>query len=135
GKLDGSVDTLSLPASGRAVLLDLDGDGKEEVLRTTMSTLTVAAAGEERFRASFPDAASARAFPVPMEDGSMAVGLVLPEQDQVRLYDASGALWPGFPMRGAVQFRVADINLDGTLEVVTADSEGVITVHVLPAGR
>lgn len=135
GKLDGTVDTLALPASGRALLLDLDGDGKEEVLRTTMSTLTVVAAGTERFRASFPDAAGARAFPVPMEDGTTAVGLVLPEQEQLRLYDSAGALWPGFPMRGAVQFRVADINLDGVPELVTADADGVVTVHALPARR
>src|SRR5690606_36669576 len=104
GKLDGTVDTLSFPASGNVVLLDVNGDGSDEVMRTTMSAFTVADAADERFRASFPDAVRAMAFPVPMEDGSMAVGLVLPEQEQVRLYDASGALWPGFPMRGAVQF-------------------------------
>ena len=63
------------------------------------------------------------------------MGIVLPEQDQVRLYTKAGDLWPGFPMKGAMQFSVADINLDGVPELVTADSDGVVTVYALPPGR
>jgi hypothetical protein len=135
GTLDGNVDTLSAPTSGKVVLFDLDGDGRDEVLRTTGSALTAEAEGKVLFRVSFPDAQGANAFEVPLEGEDAAIGLVLPEQDQVRLYDATGALWPGFPLKGSVQFRVADINLDGVPELVTVDSDGVVTVYALPGKR
>ncbi|HQV38817.1 MAG TPA: hypothetical protein PLS92_15035 [Flavobacteriales bacterium] len=135
GTLDGKVDTLSAATSGKVVLFDLDGDGRDEVLRTTGSALTAEAEGKVLFRVSFPDAQGANAFEVPMEGEDAAIGLMLPEQDQVRLYDATGALWPGFPLKGSVQFGVADINLDGVPELVTADSDGVVTVYALPGKR
>ncbi len=135
GKLDGKVDTLSLPASGKVSLFDVDGDEHDEVLRTTISALTAESKGKALFRLSFPDSPDATAFAVPIEGDGTAIGLVLPEQDQVRLYDATGALWPGFPLKGAVHFLVADINLDGVLELVTADGEGVVSVYALPSKR
>ncbi|MEO5584509.1 MAG: hypothetical protein ABIQ75_03555, partial [Flavobacteriales bacterium] len=135
GTLDGKVDTLSAATSGKVFLFDVDGDGRDEVLRTTSSTLMAESAGKVLFRVSFPDAQGASAFAVPMEGEDAAIGLVLPEQDQVRLYDATGALWPGFPLKGSVRFRVADINLDGVAELVTADGEGVVTVYALPGKR
>jgi hypothetical protein len=67
-------------------------------------------------------------------DGS-AVGVVLPNHAQLRMLGPSGALWPDFPLKGSVRFSVADINLDGLLELVTADGDGVVTVYPLPARR
>ena len=133
GALSGATDTLDKPKSGTATLLDVKGDGNLSVLRTTGSTLSAADGKKALFSVSFPDAASAKAFSVALPDGAEAVGLVLPEQDQVRLYNAEGELWPGFPLAGSTEFSVADINLDGTLELVTANAEGVITVYALPA--
>lgn len=133
GTVDGQVDTLSQATSGKVAIFDVDGDGHDEVLRTTGSALSAEAEGSVLFRVSFPDAAGAKAFRVPL-DGEDAVGVVLPEQEQIRLYNAGGELWPGFPMKGAVRFRVADINLDGVLEVITADGEGVVSMRTLPAG-
>lgn len=135
GKLDGTVDTLSPATSGKVALFDVDGDEHIEVLRTTISALTAESKGKVLFRLNFPDSPDAMAFGVPLEGEEVAIGLVLPEQDQVRLYDAAGELWPGFPLKGAVRSSVADINLDGVLELVTADGEGVVTVYALPAGR
>jgi hypothetical protein len=131
GSLDGEVDTLSAAASGRIAVFDLDGDGHDEVLRATVSALTAEAAGKALFRTSYPDAPGAAAFPVPVPGDATAVGVVLPEQGQVRLYDSAGELWPGFPMDGCVPFRVADINLDGNPEVVSVDRAGVVGVHPL----
>lgn len=133
GALNGATDTLDRPKSGTATLLDINGDGRLSVLRTTGSTLAAANGDKALFNVSFPDAASAKAFPVPLPDGKEAVGLVLPEQGQVRLYTAEGELWPGFPMAGSTEFSVADINLDGILELVTANAEGVLTVYPLSA--
>ncbi len=135
GSLDGKVDTLSQPASGTVAVFDLDGDGHVDVCRTTATTLGVEAAGKARLRVTFPDAPSAAAFPVPIPGQGIAVGLVLPSLNQVRLVDRNGDLWPGFPMQGAVPFQVADINLDGVPEVVTVDKDGIVSAHPLTPGR
>lgn len=135
GTLDGKVDTLSAATSGKVALFDVDGDGRDEVLRAGNSALTGECEGKVLFRESFPDAQGATAFEVALEGAGAAIGLVLPEQGQLRLYDANGALWPGFPLKGSVRFRVADINLDGVPELVTADGDGVVTVYALPGKR
>lgn len=131
GTLDGQVDTLSQAASGKIAVFDADGDGHDEVLRATVSTLTAEAKGKVLFRTGYPDALGAFAFQVPLRNAENAIGAVLPEQGQIRLFDSAGELWPGFPLDGAVRFQVADINLDGALEVVTVDRDGVVGVHPL----
>lgn len=131
GTLDGRVDTLAQATSGKAAIFDLDGDGHDEVLRTTISALAVEAAGKAVFRVSFPDDPAAEAFQVPLAGGRTAIGLVLPTLDQLRMYGPNGDPWPGFPMKGAVRFQVADINLDGIPDVVSADREGVVTAQTL----
>ncbi len=132
GTLDGQVDTLSAAASGRVAVFDVDGDGHDEVVRATNSALTVESGGKALYRATYPDALGARAFQVTLAGDGTAVGVVLPEQGQVRLYNKDGELWPGFPMDGVVPFLVADINLDGAAEVVTVDRDGVVGVHPFP---
>lgn len=132
GTLNGHVDTLSQPASGTVSLYAMDGGPASGILRTTASALTGQAAGKLLFSISFPDSPGATAFGVPLADGRNAIGLALPEQDQLRLYDETGTLWPGFPLKGAVPFTIADINRDGLPELVTADAQGVVTVYVLP---
>lgn len=132
GMLNGRVDTLSAASSGRVSLFSPGHGRADAVLRTTTAALQAEHNGTVLFRVSFPDAPQATAFAVAADAGGGAVGLVQPEQEQVRLFDAAGNIWPGFPLKGAVRFRVADINLDGVAELVTADAEGVVTVYALP---
>lgn len=134
GSLSGETDTLDGPKSGAATLITMKGDGPIGVVRTTATNISGTRGGKALFHVSFPDAASTRVFPVPFPDGTVVIGQVLPEQDQVRAYTLEGMLLPGFPLAGATVFSVADINLDGVLELVTANAEGVVTVHALPAG-
>lgn len=133
GTLAGQVDTLSAAASGNVSLFDPGGDARQGVLRTMASDLTAEVDGTLRFRLNYPEAAGAEAFPVDLGPMGRAIGLVLPEQDQLRLYDMDGSLWTGFPLKGAVRFSIADINRDGVSEVITADRLGVVTVFALPA--
>lgn len=132
GTLAGRTDTVAAPASGKATLFDVDGNGHDDLLRCTSSNLSLMAGNELIFSVSFPDDPKATAFPVPMDGLANAIGLALPLHDQLRLYDASGNLWTGFPLIGATAFHVADINLDGTLELVTADAKGVVSAYALP---
>lgn len=131
GTFAGRVDTLSPAASGKIAVFRHGPDRNTAILRTGSSTLGAVLPHKALFHISFPDAPAASAFAVPMPNGSDAIGLVLPERQELRLYDAEGNLWPGFPLKGAVPFAVADINLDGVPELVTADAQGVVLVHVL----
>lgn len=135
GTLSGKVDTLSPATSGMATLYSPGGDARQGLLRTMAAGLTAEVDGTLRFRVSYPEAGSAQAFSLDLGPLGVAIGLVLPEQDQLRLYDRDGALWPGFPLKGAVRFSVSDINRDGVPEVVTADPQGVVTVFALPMER
>lgn len=133
GNLKGETDTISPATSGKVSLFSPKREQADAVLRTTASAVQAEHKGKVLFRTSFPDAPLASAFAIPWGEGE-AVGLVQPEQQQVRLYDAAGNIMPGFPLKGAVPFCVADINLDGVPELVTADADGVITVYALPSG-
>lgn len=132
GTLGGAVDTLSTAASGRVLLVTGTPDGRDAVVRVAGNGLAAELDGKALFRVNFPDARQAEAFAIHLPGAPDAIGLALPEQDQVRLYDAEGTLWPGFPLKGAVRFVVADINLDGILELVTADADGMLMVYPLP---
>lgn len=132
GTLEGQIDTLARATSGNALIFDLNGDGHDEVMRTTSSSITLTRGDSVLFNMGLPDASGMTAFDIPLESGEKAIGIVLPAVEQVRLLDANGQLWPGFPLRGAMNFRVVDINLDGVLELVTATPEGVVLVHALP---
>lgn len=60
-------------------------------------------------------------------------GVVLPEREQVTLVDDSGRELDGFPLRGATPFSIADLDLDGTLELVTVTADGhVVAYNALP---
>ena len=135
GSLDGDVDTLSEAMSGAATAFNLDGDGHDEVLRTTTSSVAAWAGSVKLWSVSLPDDPRAAAFEVHTGDGGSAVGVVVPTLGQVRLIDPAGAPCPCFPLKGAVLFSVADINMDGGLELVTADGDGVVTVYPLPPRR
>jgi hypothetical protein len=135
GSLDGDMDTLSHAMSGTATVFDVDGDGHDEVVRTTSSMVSVWSDGKPLWSVSVPDDPDASAFEVPLAPDESVVGVVLPKHAQLRLFDRTGPLWSGFPLKGSVRFSVADINLDGRLELVTADGDGVVTVYPLPARR
>ncbi len=135
GTLDGRVDTLSAATAGEAILFRTGPESHIGVVRTSISAITGEAAGKLLFRSSFPDSPDAFAFELPGGPEGAAIGLVLPAQEQLRLYGVDGTLRPGFPLKGAVRFSIADIDLDGTRELVTADKQGVLTVLPLPAGN
>ena len=121
--------------SGTAIVFDGEDDGHDEVLRTTASGVSAWQGGTMLWKVSLPDDPEESSFEVPMDDDGSAIGVVLPKLGQIRLIDPSGTPWPGFPLKGAVRFSVADINLDGNLELVTADGDGVVTVYPLPPPR
>lgn len=131
GTFAGRVDTLSPAASGKIAVFRQGHARNTGILRTGSASLNAELANKGLFHISFPDAPAAQAFAVPMPEGPDAIGLVLPDRQELRLYDPEGNLWPGFPLKGAVRFTVADINLDGVPELVTADAEGVVTVYPL----
>ncbi|MEO8734234.1 MAG: hypothetical protein ABI373_07875, partial [Flavobacteriales bacterium] len=85
GSVDGDIDTLSQAMSGTATVFDVDGDGHDEVVRTTSSMVSVWSNGKSLWSVSLPDDPGAYSFEVPMDRIGSAVGVVLPRQGQVRL--------------------------------------------------
>jgi hypothetical protein len=61
--------------------------------------------------------------------GGSAFGLVLPERQLVTLLDRGGAELQGMPVQGAAPFSIADLNLDGTLELVTVTLDGHLVAY------
>lgn len=134
GTLDGAVDTLAHPGRGQVTAFDADGDGGIDVARVTSDSLLVTDAKGTRFGTTLPDGGTPQVFPVFLTGRTgEALGLVLPAQDQVRLFSGDGTRWPDLPVTGDVPFRVADINLDGVLELVTATKDGRVIAYALSA--
>lgn len=130
GTLDGTVDTLARPGRGKAIAFG--GSGGIGVARVTSDSLVITDAKGGHTGASVPDDGGAMLFPVPIGQEE-AIGLVLPARDQVRLFGSDGSRWTSTPLTGSVCFRVADINLDGVLELVTATKDGRVVAYALPA--
>ena len=61
--------------------------------------------------------------------GGSAFGLVLPERELVTLLDHGGADLQGMPVQGASPFSIADLNLDGALELVTVTRDGHLVAY------
>ena len=53
-------------------------------------------------------------------------GLLFPERGQVTLLDDSGREPEGFPLPGTTLFNIADLDLDGVLELVTITADGPV---------
>ena len=66
-------------------------------------------------------------------DPSKLTGKVVKFGATVTLIDDSGRELDGFPLRGATPFSIADLDLDGTLELVTVTADGhVVAYNALP---
>lgn len=132
GTLDGAVDTLSAATTGMPAVFDVDGDGRDEVLRARSDSLLVRGAKGLVLAKALPGPPAGAPFPVNETGSNAVIGLVLPGVQQVVAYDANGHPRAGLPLKGTRPFRIADINLDGTPELVTATDDGHVVAYTLP---
>ncbi|HEY0978123.1 MAG TPA: hypothetical protein VGE21_11700 [Flavobacteriales bacterium] len=135
GTLDGKVDTISMASGGHTLILGRGSDADLLVARGRRDSVFVDDRKGPRFRSFLPEDTDGALFVVEVPGVGEQLGAVSPEREQIRLYRSDGSLWPGFPLKGAAAFRVADINLDGVLELVTTTRDGNVLTYPLEGSK
>ncbi|MCB0763937.1 MAG: hypothetical protein KDB84_04470 [Flavobacteriales bacterium] len=131
GALNGTIDRLASPGSGVVLPGDRNADGSLDVLRITADSLIMTRAGRPVFSRSFGAALLPRADRYAMNGGAM-IGVVVPDRAQVLLVDGMGHALKNMPLEGVSPFSIADLNLDGTLELITTRANGSLVAYQLP---
>ena len=135
GTFNGRVDTLQRSMGGEVRPFDTGLRDPRTYLRTRRDSVLLYDGASRVLGTFLPAAGGEMAFPVPRNGGPTLLGLVDGQREQVRLLDRDGRAWPGTPLKGAVSFRVADINMDEVLELITATSDGNVVVYAIGQQR
>ncbi len=130
GTFGGKVDTLQRSMGGDVRPFDQGPRDARTYLRTRRDSVFVYDGTERLLGAFLPAASADAAFAVRVGAANM-LGTVDPEREQVRLLDLRDQAWPGTPVKGSVPFRIADINMDDVLELVTATRDGNVIVYAI----
>ncbi|MGV3637399.1 MAG: hypothetical protein ACO1NQ_07085 [Flavobacteriales bacterium] len=127
--LNGTPRTLSGP--GVNLLGERADDGMYDIIQVKRDSLLVRHNGKEVWTRSFGTALHPGADPIRLPTG-LVYGVRSPEREEIMLVDGAGRPMDGLPVRGSTAFRIADLDLDGTLELVTVLSDGhVVAYNVL----
>ncbi|MBX2972711.1 MAG: hypothetical protein KF797_06380 [Flavobacteriales bacterium] len=128
--LNGKPRPLAPP--GRNTLGDLADDGMYDIVRTTGDSLIVMRGARSIVSRTFGATLAPEVCRYKLGRGTV-FGVVIPEREQVTLIDDSGRELDGLPLRGTTPFSIADLDLDGTLELVTVTADGhVVAYNALP---
>ncbi len=112
----------------------LGQDGHNDLIRVVNDSVIVSHAGKVLLTLSFGAPLLPGAWPYQLEKGTTTYGLMIPEREQVTLINGAGMELDGMPLRGATPLSIADLDLDGTMELITVTSDGhVVAYHALPA--
>lgn len=132
GNLNGRANTLSSVNNNWNGPGLLANDGHYDRVRIAMDTLAVSHGDRVVFSRTFGAVLAPIVNVYQLETGVATYGVVIPEREQVTLIDASGRELEGLPLQGATPFSIADLDLDGTLELITVTTRGeVIAYHAL----
>jgi hypothetical protein len=132
GNLNGRANTLSSVNNNWNGPGLLANDGHYDRVRIAMDTLAVSHGDRVVFSRTFGAVLAPLVNVYQLETGVATYGVVIPEREQVTLIDASGRELEGLPLQGATPFSIADLDLDGTLELITVTTRGeVIAYHAL----
>lgn len=130
GALNGKPNALS--RSGHHLLGELADDGTYDIIRTSGDSLIVTHGAKKILERSFGAMLASVIHRYALGSGNV-YGVQIPERELVTLIDDSGRELDGFPLRGATPFSIADLDLDGTLELVTVTADGhVVAYNALP---
>lgn len=130
GRLDGTRTSLLAPLPEVAWAADVDRDGTMDLIRVNRDSLLLLSGGRTQFARAFGDTVL-RELSLYTLNGPW-IGVVRPAAAQVTLLDGAGRDMPGMPLEGTVSMSIADLNLDGKLEVVTVARDGKVVAYRLP---
>ncbi len=130
GTFEGAVEKLSTEEDGLFTVIDIDGDGKDEVAQVRTDTLTVFRDRQVVFSRSFGSPITITGTPGKI-GGSVAIGMLMPSAQRVGLIDADGNAMRGTTVEGTIPPVTSDLNLDGVPEMITRNTAGRIVAHSL----
>lgn len=134
--MNNRVDTIATDrwsAAHHFLSFDLDQNGQPEWIFADSNRLAVFEADgklrfEFRFEAVIEDMPAAYNFP----NKGFHLGISIPETRQLYLFDPQGMIWPGLPLEGTTSFSIADINKDGSYNLVVGNADKKIYTFNLP---
>lgn len=130
GRLDGTRSGMTTALPGLAWPMDADRDGTMDLVRIDRDSLVVQSGGRLQFARAFGDTLLPQPLLYSLE--GPWIGVVRPATARVTLLDGAGRDMPGMPLEGTVPMSIADLNLDGKLEVVTVARDGKVVAYRLP---
>jgi hypothetical protein len=129
--LDGSVkeaDFGKYPQNHWFDVYDVDGDGSKDYVFTWDNNLKAFSQnGNVLFSITCEGTISSRPSFYELSKNNIAIGFVTSSNNQIHLYDKSGKLWKGFPLKGSTQFSVDVLkNPENRLNLVVGSDNNLL---------
>lgn len=121
----------ALTTTGHHFLGRLSDDGAYGIIRIAGDSLTVLHGSERHTLRTFGTPLSPEVHRYDFSSG-VRYGVIEPERELVTMVDEGGQEPAGLPLRGATAFSIADLDLDGILELVTITADGHVVAYHLP---
>ncbi|HRF79777.1 MAG TPA: hypothetical protein PL070_06795, partial [Flavobacteriales bacterium] len=126
GNLNGTAQAIAAP--GANTLGTLADDGLFDIIRTTGDSLIVLHGTKEMWSRTFGTALGPDVHTY-QHQGRTLIGVVLPEREQIVLLNDGGRPLDDMPLRGNTPFSIADLDLDGSMELITVTADGHVIAY------
>ena len=113
------------------MLADLNNDRQEElVLNTGTEVVAFSSNGQQLFK-RIMDGAIQKGLKSYRFNSGERPGVVIEDRNELYLLEGSGNSMGGFPLFGATMPVIRDFDLDGVMELITTDGEGLLLCYEL----
>lgn len=121
----------ALTSAGHHFLGQLGDDGNYKILRIVGDSVIELHGSERHILRTFGTPLAPEVHRYEFSSG-VRFGVVEPDRELVSMVDEGGQEPTGLPLRGATAFSIADLDLDGILELVTITADGHVVAYHLP---
>lgn len=132
GLISGSSKVVATQMGGRSWLEDLGNDGSEELIRIVADSVIISSEGKPILIRGFGTALQQELDVYSLGRGRHVLGVVRPGTEQVSVIDMLGRELEGLPVQGAISCSIADLESDGSLELVSISGNGTVSAHRVP---
>jgi hypothetical protein len=117
---------LSSSAKTEFLYQDMNGDQIPEFIFLSENQLHVFTADKSLlFSYLFSDSITQAPFYLQDAEGHGRIGVVSDRKEEIYLFNESGKLPEGFPLRGTKAFVIGDLNRDNTMQLITGDGKNI----------